>query len=176
MKTRKEVEEYLRDLEIEIKSYMEDRSSTEYGAETIQTERIMPITGEKVIEDNLKHDKIKVLNNDAKNALLDLISQSMTSGDMETAKTALEVLQEESGFYKGHRNAAIRNDIPLDKRIEFDKYCQTLNSEKEFTGPIAAFMASAHNIATTRRTGNINRITTEIKREVKEKEEEIEKE
>ena len=66
MKTRKEVEEYLRDLEIEIKSYMEDRSSTEYGAETIQTERIMPITGEKVIEDNLKHDKIKVLNNDAK--------------------------------------------------------------------------------------------------------------
>ena len=95
MKTRKEVEEYLRDLEIEIKSYMEDRSSTEYGAETIQTERIMPITGEKVIEDNLKHDKIKVLNNDAKNALLDLISQSMTSGDMETAKTALEVLQEQ---------------------------------------------------------------------------------
>ena len=97
MRTRKEVEEYLKDLGVEIKSTLENRESTEYGKDVINTERYMPITGEKIIEDNVKHDQIKVLNKEATNALLDLITQSIISGDMETAKTALEVLQEESG-------------------------------------------------------------------------------
>ena len=153
---------------------MENRESTEYGAEVIQTERIMPITGEKIIEDNVRHEQIKVLNQEATNALLDLITQSITKGDMETAKTALEVLQEESGFYKGNENAAISSTIPLDKRIEFDEYCKKGTQSKEFTGPMAAFMASAQNIAESRRTGEVNEITDGIKREVNEKEDEQE--
>lgn len=176
MKTRNEVEEYLKKLGIEIQSQFEDRESTEYGEEVVQTERYMPTTGEKVIEDNLKHDKIKVLNEDAKKALLDLVSQSITNGDMETAEIALEVLQEESGYYKGHRNAAIDNAIPLDKRIEFEQYCQTKNPEKQFTGPMAAFRASAHNIATNRREGNISGITAEIRSAAKGEQERENKE
>lgn len=163
MKTRSEVEEYLKSLGIEIKSKLEDRESTEYGSEVVQTERYMPIAGEKVVEDNLKRDQIKVLNDDAQKALLDLISQSITSGDMETAKTALEVLQEESGFYKGHRNAAIDKSIPLDKRLEFDQFCQSRNESKQFTGSMAAFMASAQNVASNRRTETVNETTAQIK-------------
>ena len=179
MKTRNEIEAYLKDLGVEIKSTLENRESTEYGKDVINTERYMPITGEKIIEDNIKHHQIKVLNKEATNALLNLITQSITSGDMETAKTALEVLQEESGFYKGHENAAISNSIPLDKRIQFEEYCQQKNnSKKEFTGSLAAFMASAQNIAESRRTGDVNKITNEINKEVNEKEnnQEFEKE
>lgn len=163
MNTRNEVEAYLKSLGIEMKSEIVDRESTEYGSEVIRTERYMPITGEKIIEDNLKRDQMKVLNDDAQKALLDLISQSITSGDMETAKIALEVLQEESGFYKGHRNAAIDKNIPLDKRLEFEQYCQPRNESKQFTGPMAAFMAAAQNVASERRTETVNRTTSEIK-------------
>jgi len=170
MNTRSEVEEYLKNLGIEIKSNLQDRESTEYGNEVVQTERYMPITGEKVVEDNLKRDQIKVLNEDAQNALLNLISQSITNGDMETAKTALEVLQDESGFYKGHRSAAIGNNIPLDKRIAFEQYCQSQNQNKQFTGPMSAFMASAHNVAANRRTETVNNITGEIKSATLERE------
>ena len=170
MNTRSEIEEYFKSLGIEIKSNLEGRESTEYGSEVVQTERYMPITGEKVVEDNLKRDQIKVLNKDAQNALLDLISQSITNGDMETAKTALEVLQDESGFYKGHRSAAIGNNIPLDKRIAFEQYCQSQNQNKQFTGPMASFMASAHNVAANRRTETVNNITGEIKSATLERE------
>lgn len=89
---------------------------------------------------------------------------------METAKVALEVLQDASTFYKGHPNAAIKNNIPLDKRIEFDMYCESKKENKEFSGGLAAFMASAHNIATTRRTEQVNNITGEIKSATIEKE------
>jgi len=163
MKTRSEIEEYLKSIGVELQSKMVDRETTEYGREVIQTERILPITGEKIVEDNIKRDKIKVLNEEAKNALLDLINQSITNGDMETAKIALEVLQEESGFYKGHRSAAIDKSIPLDKRLEFDQFCQPRNESKQFTGPMAAFMASAQKVASNRRTETVSRTTAEIK-------------
>ncbi len=118
----------------------------------------MPITGEKIKEDNLVNRATKkVLNKDAENALLALISKSITSGDMETAKISLEVLQEESSFYKENRNVALGRNIPLDKVIELDKYCEEQN--KQFTGPTAAFMASANKIASTRRMGQINNTT-----------------
>lgn len=170
MKARKEIEEYLQNLGIEIQSHMEERNSTEYGSEVFQTERFMPITGERIVEDNLKRDKIKVLNEDAKNALLDLISQSITNGDMETAKISLEVLQDESGFYKGHRDAAIRSDIPLDKRIAFDKYCQSKIENKQFAGSMATFMASARNVSITRKSEQVNGTIAEIKSATLEKE------
>lgn len=170
MNTRNEVEAYLKSIGIEIKSELVDRESTEYGSEVIQTERYMPITGEKIVEDNLKRDQIRVLNADAQKALLDLISKSITNGDMETAKTAIEVLQEESGFYKGHRAAAIDKNIPLDKRIEFEQYCKPRNENKQFIGPMAAFMSSAQNVASERRVGTVNTITSEIKEATIERE------
>lgn len=170
MKTRSEIEEYLSNLGIKIQSEMEQQISTEYGEEVIRTERINSITGEKIIEDNLKYSQIQVLNKEAENALLDLISQSITSGDMETAKVALDVLQDTSTFYKGHQNAAIKNNIPLDKRIQFGMYCETKAESKEFSGNLAGIMASAHNIATTRRTEQVNNMISEIKSAALEKE------
>lgn len=163
MKTRNEIEEYLSNLGIKIQSETEQQISTEYGEEVTKNERINSITGEKISEDNLKSRQIKVLNKEAENALLDLISQSITSGDMETAKIALDVLQDTSTFYKGHKNAAIKNNIPLDKRIQFDMYCKSKTESKEFSGDLAGIMASAHNIAATRRTEQVNNMTAEIK-------------
>ena len=170
MKTRSEIEEYLLNLGIKIQSETEQQISTEYGEEVIKNERINSITGEKTSEENLKIRQIQVLNKDAENALLDLISQSITNGDMETAKTALDVLQDTSTFYKGHQNAAIKNNIPLDKRIQFDMYCKTKEKSKEFSGNLAGIMASTHNIATTRRTEQVNNMTSEIKSAALEKE------
>ncbi len=170
MRTRNEIEEYLANLGIKIQSEAEEQISTEYGAEVINSERINSITGEKIKEDNLQRRQIKVLNKEAENALLDLISQSITSGDMETAKVALDVLQDTSTFYKGHPNVAIKNNIPLGKRVEFDMYCKSINESKEFSGGLAGFMASAHNVATTRRTEQVNNITGEIKSATIEKE------
>ena len=163
MNTRSEIEEYLKSMGVEIQSKLEDRESTEYGSEVVQTGRILSVTGEKVFEDNVNRYQIRILNDNAKKALLDLINQSITNGDMETANIALEVLQEESSFYKGHRNAALSNKLPLDKRIEFDQYCEAKNEKRQFAEPMAAFKASAQNIANNRRTETINRTTAEIK-------------
>lgn len=170
MKTRNEIEEYLLNLGIKIQSETEQQISTEYGDEVIQSERFNSITGEKITEDNLKSRQIQVLNKEAETALLDLISQSITSGDMETAKVALDVLQDTSTFYKGHQNAAIKNNIPLDKRIEFDMYCKSKTESKEVSGSLAGFMGSAHKVAITRRTEQVNNMTSEIKSATLEKE------
>lgn len=170
MKTRSEIEEYLSNLGIKIQSEIEQQLSTEYGEEVIRTEHINSITGKKIIEDNLKSNQIQVLNKEAENALLDLISQSITNGDMETAKVALDVLQDTSTFYKVNQNAALKNNIPFDKRIQFGMYCKAKTESKEFSGGLAGIMASAHNIATTRRTEQVNNMTSEIKSVALEKE------
>jgi len=164
MKTRSEIEEYLKNLGIEIKSEYEVRESKygEYGEEAVVTERYMPITGEKVVTSN-GYETIKVLNDEAKDALVDLINQSITSGDMETAKTALDVLKSESTFYRS--NSAIDNSIPADKRREFKEYCEEnkLKPPREFTGGLAAFQAAAYEVASNRRTETVNETTAEIK-------------
>lgn len=143
MRTRAEIEEYLKGKGVEIQSSVEEVATTEYGADVVYTERYLPITGEKIVESNEKKHNEKKLNDDAKNALLDLIKQAVTNGDMETAKTALGVLQEESSFYKGNKTAALGASIPLDKRMEFWEYYDKQNPpKKEYTGPGAAFIAA----------------------------------
>lgn len=165
MNTREDIEQYLENLGIKIQSKKEEIVVTEHGEEELYYESVMPITGEKIKEDNIVNRATKkVLNKDAENALLELIGKSITSGDMETAKISLEVLQEESSFYKGHRNAALERNIPLDKVMEFDKYYEEQN--KQFTGHMAAFMASANKIASTRRMGQINNTISEIRESI----------
>lgn len=110
-------------------------------------------------------------NDEAKDALVDLISDSITNGDMETARTALEVLQEESTYYHNNQNAAFKTSIPLDKRSEFTKYCQEADEKtKTYDGPLAAFMASAKNVAVTRKEEDIKEIVAQIKEATLEKE------
>lgn len=166
MKTRSEIEEYLKGLGVEIQSRYEwvDTGRDEYGEEAVYTERYMPITGEKVVEYNGGRS-IKVINDEAKDALLDLINKSITSGDMETAKTALDVLQSESAFYNDYRSEAIDKSIPADKRKEFKEYCEEHKPQppKMFDGPLAAFQAAAYEIASNRRTETVNETTSEIK-------------
>lgn len=143
MKTRTDIEEYLKLQGVEIQSSVEEVATTEYGADVVHTLRYMPITGKKIVESNEKTHRTKVINEDAKKALLNLISESITNGDMETAKVALEVLQDSSSFYKNHKNAAFRPSIPLDKRMEFEEYYNKQNPpKKEYTGALAGFMAA----------------------------------
>ena len=143
MRTRAEIEEYLKGKGVEIQSSDKEFKTTDYGEDVVYTARYMPFTGEKIVESNEKIRRTKEINEDAKKALLDLISESVTNGDMETAKVALEVLQDSSSYYKSNKNAAFRPSIPLDKRMEFEEYYNKQNPpKKEYTGPGAAFMAA----------------------------------
>lgn len=138
MKTRKEIEEYLEGLGIKIKPFIEKIALTGARMNFKQTLSMKE-------KENCRYYTFKIINKDAENALLDLISKSIINDDMETAITAIQVLQEESLFYKEHRDSAIRKDVPLEKKIAFDLYCNEHGIEYNYTGPISAYINSPQN-------------------------------
>ena len=48
---------------------------------------------------------VKGLSKESEKALKDLLKESMTKGDLETASTCHSILMEESSYYKAHPNA-----------------------------------------------------------------------
>ena len=134
MKTRKEIEEYLEGLGIEIRPVRVKMSTNNYVKKPNQEEKYTQRVIFSNVPDDMNYYIMSILNKEAENALLDLISKSITNDDMETAVTAIQVLQEESYFYKQCKNAAIRSDITFRKRMAFDSYCQEHNIEDEYAG------------------------------------------
>lgn len=144
MKTRKEIENYLEGLGIEIKPLKEYVNLNRFENQSNQKKHNYLYS--RVTGDDKNYYIIKILNKDAEKAILDLISKSITNDDMETAITAIQVLQEESYFYKNCANAAIRDDIPGDKKIAFFLYCQEHNiDDNNYAGPMAAYRSSKQN-------------------------------
>ncbi len=144
MKTRKEIEDYLEGLGIKIKPFIEYANINRFENQSNQKKHNFLCS--IVTDDDKNYHIIKILNKDAEKAILNLISKSITNDDMETAITAIQVLQEESYFYKNCGNAAIRDDIPSDKKTAFFLYCQEHNIEdNDYGGSMSAYRSSIQN-------------------------------
>lgn len=117
MKTREEIEKYLNDLGIEIKSYVRNIPYNENGILTFYG---LKNNGNK--DPQKKYFTLKTINEEAETALINLINKSIVEGDMETAVAAIDVLEQKSDRYKINRNSAVKG-VPLNKKIEFFRYC-----------------------------------------------------
>ena len=123
MKSKEEIEEYLG---FKLESNVE-RHIVTYGEDYIgDTERYMPIAGEKIIDDKREYEYVKVISEESKNALQKLLKDSMENGDIETAATCHSILMEESDFYRNHPNAI--GGLDLEQIIELRKYEQEQNA------------------------------------------------
>ena len=122
MKTREEIEKYLNDLGIEIKSYDKNIPYNENG--------LLTFKGYGTVDPNKKYFTLKTIDEDTEKALLKLVEESILKGDYETAVTAMDVLQKESEHYKVNRNSAV-DGIPFEEKIKFFLYCHEHNIGEE---------------------------------------------
>lgn len=132
MKTREEIEKYLNDLGIEIKSIVRNIPYNENG--------ILTFKGYGTEDPNQKYFSLKTIDKDTEKALLKLVKESILKGNYETAVAAMDVLQEESERYKVNRNSAV-NGIPFEEKIKFFSYCHKHNIGEEHKETLSAYIS-----------------------------------
>ncbi len=73
---------------------------------------------------------VKVLSKESEKALTDLLKESMTKGDLETASTCHSILMKESSYYKAHPNAIGLNFKQGAILSEYEKQQKAIEEEQ----------------------------------------------
>ncbi|MBO4293417.1 MAG: hypothetical protein J5881_03410 [Clostridia bacterium] len=135
MKTRKEIEEYLNGLGIELKSCVRKIPYNENGILTFEGYKASSCNNPKK-----KYFMLKIINKDVEEALLNLVKESIIKGDYETVDAAIDVLQQESERYKVSRDAALRG-VPFEKKMKYWDYCQEQENGEENKEDLSTYVS-----------------------------------